>query len=75
MLHLLLWQGSVAPRVPCLMDRETTAATLLGAQSLTPVTQGTGWLQVVLVEHVSQMVSGQEVIQHVQVSLYIVAVV
>ena len=70
MLRLVLWQGSVAPQVPCLMDKETTAATLLGAQSLTPVTQGTGWLQVVLVEHVSQMVSGQGVIQHVLVSAH-----
>ena len=70
MLRLVLWQGSVAPQVPCLMDRETTAATLLGAESLTPVTQGTGWLQVVLVEHVSQMVSGQGVIQHVLVSAH-----
>ena len=68
MLCLVLCQGSVAPQVPCLMDRETTAATLLGAQSPTPVTQGTGWLQVVLLEHVSQIVSGQGVIQHVHVS-------
>ena len=70
MLRLVLCQGPVAPQVPCLMDREATAAPLLGAESLTPVTQGTGWLQVVLVEHVSQMVSGQGVIQHVLVSAH-----
>ena len=57
------------------MDREATLAPLLGAESLTPVMQGTTWLQVVLVEHVNQITSGQGVIQHVQVSLYIVAVV
>ena len=65
----------MVPQATYHMDREATLAALLGAESLTPVTQGTGWLQVVLVEHVNQMDCGQGVIQHVQVSLYIVAVV
>ena len=64
----LYWQGPVVPQNIYQMDREATPAPLLGAESLTPVTQGTGWLQVVLVEHVSQMVCGQEVILLVHVS-------
>ena len=47
------------------MDKDATPAPLLGVLSLTPVTQGTQGLQVVLVEHVSQVVSGQGLIQHV----------
>ena len=35
-------QYSVVPRAPCQMDRDATPAPLLGAESLTPVTQGTG---------------------------------
>ena len=58
----------MVPQVPYQMDREGTPAPLLGAQSLTPVTQSTGGLQAVLVEHVSQMACGQGVIQHVHVS-------
>ena len=57
------------------MDREATPGPLLGARSLTPVIQGTVGFQVVLVEHVNQITSGQGVIQHVHVSLHIVAVV
>ena len=43
----------------CQMDRDATPAPLLGTMSLTPVIQGTEWLQVVLVEHVSQITGGQ----------------
>ena len=50
------------------MEREATPALLLGVLSLTPVTQGTWGRQVVLVDRVSQMVSGQGVNQHVHVS-------
>ena len=50
------------------MVREATPALLLGAESLTPVTQGTWGRQVVLVERVSQMANGQGVIQYVHVS-------
>ena len=66
---LIICQGPVVPQGSCQMDRDTTPAPLLGAESLTPVTQGTGWLQVALVEHVSQMAYGQGVIQLVHVSL------
>ena len=45
------------------MDRETTPTPLLGAQSGTPVIQGTGSLGF-LIEHASQQGSGQEAIQH-----------
>ena len=58
----------MVPQGPCQMDRDTTPAPRLGALSHTPVTQGTGGLQVVLVEHVSQMANGQGVIQLVHVS-------
>ena len=54
------------------MDRDATPAPLLGAESLTPVTQGTWELQVVLVERVSQMANGQGAIQRVHVSLHYV---
>ena len=57
------------------MDGEATPAPLLGRQSITLVTRGMKCLQVVLIEHVSQITSGQGVIQHVHVSLHIVAVV
>ena len=57
----------------CQIGREATLAPLLGAQSLTPVTQGTGCLQVTLVEHVCLVAAGQEIIQHVPVSSRIVA--
>ena len=50
------------------MDKQATPVPLLGAQSLTPVTQGTLGLEVVLVEAVSQVVCGQEVLQFVPVS-------
>ena len=56
------------------MGRDATPAPLLGAESLTPVTQGTWGLQVVLVERVSQVVSGQGVIQHVHVSPHYVII-
>ena len=69
-LFFINWQWTVVPHAPCQMDRDATPAPLLGAESLTPVTQGTGGLQVVLVERVSQMVSGQGVIQLVHVSPY-----
>ena len=73
-LYILLLvhsQDPVVPHATYQMDREATPAPLLGAESLTPVTQGTGWLQVVLVEHVSHLMdSGQGVIQHVDVSLH-----
>ena len=36
------YQWTVVPRAPCQMDRDATPALLLGAESLTPVTQGTG---------------------------------
>ena len=58
----------MAHLVPCQMDREATPVPLLGAESLTPVTQGTLGQQAVLVEHVSHMARGQEVIQLVPVS-------
>ena len=58
----------MVPQTPYLMGKVSTPAQHLGAESITPVTQGTGCLQVVLVEHVSQMVSGQGAIQHVNVS-------
>ena len=61
-------------RAPCQMDRDTTPALLLGAESLTPVTQGTGGLQVVLVEYVSQMASGLGLIQRVHVSPHYVII-
>ena len=61
-------QGPVVPRAPCQMDRDAIPAPLLGTESLTPVTQGTWGLQVVLVERVSQMACGQGVIQRVHVS-------
>ena len=68
-------QGPVVPQATYQMDREATPAPLLGAESLTPVTQGTEWLQVVLVEHVSHLMDyGQGVIQHVDVSLHYCAV-
>ena len=35
-------QYPVVPQAPCQMDREATPGPLLGAESLTPVTQGTG---------------------------------
>ena len=57
------------PQAPYQMGREATPAPLQGAESLTPVTQGTGWLEVVLVEHVSQVACGQGVIQHVHVRI------
>ena len=51
--------------------REATPAPLFGAESLTPVTQGTGWLQVALVEHVNQVACGQGFdIQPVHISLH-----
>ena len=50
------------------MDRDATPAPRLGTLSLTPVTRGTQWLQVVLEEHVSQMACGQGLIQLVHVS-------
>ena len=53
-LLLVHCQGHVVPHTTYHMVREATPAPLLGAQSLTPVTQGIGWLQVVLVEHYSQ---------------------
>ena len=34
-------QGPVVPHAPCQMEREATPELLLGAESLTPVTQGT----------------------------------
>ena len=58
----------MVPQAPYQMVRDATPAPLLGAESLTPVTQGTGGLQVVLVEHASQMACGQGVIQLVPVS-------
>ena len=58
---------TVVPRAPYQMDRDTTPAPLLRAQSLTPVTQGTWGLQVVLEEHVSQITSGWGIIQRVNV--------
>ena len=61
-------QYHVLPQAPYLMDKNPIPAQYLGAESSTPVTQGTGWLQVAPEEHVSQMVSGQGVIQHVDVS-------
>ena len=61
-------QGPVVLHAPCQVEIEATPALLLGVLSLTPVTQGTWGLQVVLVEHVSQMASGQGVIQPVHVS-------
>ena len=60
-------QGPVETQDLCQMDGEATPLPLLGVESLTPVTQGTEWLQVVLVERVSQMVSGQGSIQPVHV--------
>ena len=62
------YQWTVVPRAPCQMDGDATPALLLGAESLTPVTQGTWGLQVVLVEHVSQITSGLGLIQLVHVS-------
>ena len=62
------YQVPVVPQIPCQMDKEATPVPLLGAESHTPVTQGTWWLLVVLVERVSQMANGQGVIQHVHVS-------
>ena len=62
------FKGPVAHLVPYQVDREATPVLPLGAQSLTPVTRGTLWLQAVLVGDVSHMVHGQEVIQLVQVS-------
>ena len=38
---LINCQGPVVPRATCPMDRDDTPAPLLGAESLTPVTQGT----------------------------------
>ena len=61
-------QGPVVSQDTYLMDRERTPAPLLGAESLTPVTQGTGWLQVILLEHVGHMAGGQEVFLLVPVS-------
>ena len=58
----------MVPHAPCQMDRDATPTPLLGTLSLTPVTQGTGGLQVVLEEHVSQMACGQGLIQLVHVS-------
>ena len=65
----------MVPRAPCQMDKDATPAPLLGVLSLTPVTQGTQGLQVVLVEHVSQVVSGQGLIQLVHVSPYYVIII
>ena len=65
---LINCQGPVVPQATCQMDRDATPAPLLGAESLTPVTQGMKRLQVVLVERVSQMACGQGVIQLVHVS-------
>ena len=62
------YQGPVVSHAPCQMEREATPALLLAVRSLTPVTQGTQGLQVVLVERVSQMANGQGVIQNVHVS-------
>ena len=62
------YQWTVVPQGTYQMDRDATPAPLLEAESLTPVTQGTEWLQVVLLEHVSQMACGQGVIQLVHVS-------
>ena len=67
-VFFLYYQGPVVPQTPSQMDKEGTPAPLLGAESLTPVTQGTGGLQVLLVEHVSQMACGQGVILLVPVS-------
>ena len=36
-----LAHGPVVPQTPCQMDRDATPALLLGAESHTPVTQGT----------------------------------
>ena len=54
---------------PYSMDRDATPPLHLGAQSPTPVTQGMRRLQVAQEEHVSQMVTGQGVTQHVHVSV------
>ena len=67
-VFFLYYQGPVVLQDTYQMVGEGTPAPLLGAESLTPVAQGTGGLQVVLVEHVSQMACGQGVIQHVPVS-------
>ena len=61
-------QGPVVPQDTYQMDREVTPAPQFGAESLTPVTQGTGGLQVVLGGHVSQMACGQGLILLVPVS-------
>jgi len=74
LINFLYWQdGPVVPQAPCQMDRDATPAQLLGAESPTPVTQGTWGLQVVLVEHVCLVATGQGVIQHVPVSSRFVA--
>ena len=70
-LFFITYQYTVVPRATCQMDRDTSPAPLLGAQSLTSVTEGTRGLQVVLVERVSQMVSGQGLIQLVHVSPFL----
>ena len=59
---------AVAPLVPYQMGRDVYPLPRLGAQSLTPVTQGTLELQAVLVGDVNQLACGQEVIQLVPVS-------
>ena len=41
-VFFLYCQGPVVPQAIYQMDREATPAPLLGAESLTPVTQGTG---------------------------------
>ena len=58
----------MVPHPLCLMVGEATLAPLMGAQSPIHVTQGTGRLEVVQGEHVSQVACGQESIQHVPVS-------
>ena len=71
-LFFLYWQPCpVVHQAPCQMDRDTTPAPLLVVLSLTPVTQGTWGLQVVLVEHVCLVAAGQGVIQHVPVSSHL----
>ena len=72
-VFFLSCQGLVVSQTPYQMVREGTPAPLLGAQSLTPVTQGTGGLQAVLVELVSRVASGQGIIQHVPVSSHFCA--
>ena len=67
-VFFLYCQGPVVLQDTYQMDIEDTPAPLLGAESLTPVTQGTGWRQVALVELVSHMACGQGVFLLVPVS-------